>query len=591
MIVQPASTNPRGPVRRAMRIVGLTVPALLLVIVVGAGLAGPQPERATPEASQLAVAPSLPAPPTPSPRLPDESLPDFPTVAANLEVMSVPAAKPRLAGATGLPIAVAGYLSDVSGPPECAAAEGDTRRLLSPLCERTARLIVADPDTADPGTHLHVRIPPGVRLPPTFEDADPDDPMPVVIVGRSEDPGAQCTTSARGCGERFVVDLVSWAGGAPFDPGPVFDAGLQVPLASFAYRRLDEARTLATGWSGTVLVAAVVRPRTIAEVDPAAAAAMAAAAKPKELVWYVRALETGYDPTRYPIGYAPPRLSWAVLDETTGVTLARGGGADPEGFPSTVAGLPVLRVTDALEARRAGLAPDVVAVAGWLRAWADPQACTHPIDGLPGGGCPRTAMLVDGPWTDPPASTGSDLAPHVAGIVPPGVLIPDRAVGLAVADLGPPPPVVVIGRFGARDAGCNRDPRDCDEPFTIEAVVWSSGRNLVPGRQVATGLVAPVDLVAASVTGPGVGPPVSVARLLRVVLARASDLAALDPAAAVAIRPVGIRPSTPIWYVRGLAADGPAISWAIVEPGTGRVRRAEAARRRGLNARATQSAE
>ncbi len=571
MIVQPASTNPRGPVRRALRIVGLTVPPLLLVIVVGAGLAGPKPEPATPEASLLAVAPSLSVPPTSSPRLPDDPLPAFPAVAADLEVLAVPAAMPRLTGATGLPIAVAGYLSDVSGPVECAAADGDTRRLLSPLCERTARLVVADRDAADPGAHLHVRIPPGVRLPSAFEDADPDDPMPVVIVGRSEDPGAPCTTSARGCGERLVADLVSWADGAPFAPGPVFDAGLEVPLASVAYRRLDEAKTLATGWSGTILVAAIVRPRTVAEIDPAAAAAMAAGPRPTELVWYVRALETGYDPTRYPLGYAPPRLSWAILDETTGVTLARGPAADPGVFPSTAAGLPVLGVADALEARRAGPAADVVAIAGWLRAWADPHACTHPIAGLPGGGCPRTAMLVDMPWTDPPSSSSSDVGPYVTGIVPPGVLVPDRAVGLAVADLGPPPPVVVIGRFGASDAGCNRDPRDCDEPFTIEAVVWSSGRNLAPGRQVATGLAAPVDLVAASVTDKSVGPPVGVARLLRVVLARASDLAALDPAAAVALRPAGMQPSTPVWYVRGLATDDAAISWAVVEPGTGRV--------------------
>jgi hypothetical protein len=130
---------------------------------------------------------------------------------------------------------------------------------------------------------------------------------------------------------------------------------------------------------------------------------------------------------------------------------------------------------------------------------------------------------------------------------------------------------VVLGRFGASDAGCNRDPRACEEPFTIEAVAWSSGRNLAPGRQVAAGLVAPVDVVAASVTDPGVGPLVGAARMLRVVLARASDLPALDPAAAVALRPAGMLPSAPVWYVRGLAADSPTISWAIVEPGTGRV--------------------
>jgi hypothetical protein len=571
MIVQPASTNPRGPVRRTLRIVGLTVPPLLLVLFVGAGLAGPKPEPAIPEASQLAVAPSLPTPTAPSRQTPAGPISSFPTVAANLEVLSVPAAKPRLAAPSGQPIAVAGYLSDVSGPAECAASEGDARRLLSPLCERDARLIVADRDATDARAHLHVRIPPGVRLPPAFEDADPDDLMPVVLVGRTEDPDAPCTTSTRGCGERFVADLVSWADGAPFDPGPVVDAGLRVPLASSAYRRLDEAKTLATGWSGTVLVAAIVRPQTVVEIDPAAAAAMATGPRPGELVWYVRALETGYDPTRYPLGYAPPRLSWAVIDETTGATLARGPAADPGVFPSTVSGLPVLGVPEALEARRAGLAPGVVAVAGWLRAWADPQDCTHPIDGLPGGGCPRAAMLVGGPWTDRPSSTSSDVGPHLHGVVPPGVLIPDRAVGLAVAGLGPPPPVVVIGRFGASETGCTRDLRGCDEQLTIEAVVWSSGRNLSAGRQVAAGLVAPVDVVATSVTDPEVGPPIGLTRLLRVVLAQASDLAALDPAAASVLGPAALGPSVPVWYVRGLTADGPAIDWAVVEPGTGRV--------------------
>ena len=81
MIVQPTPTNPRSPIRRALRVIGLTMPPLLLVIVVGAGLAGPKPEPAVPDASQLAVAPSLPAPPADSavatarrgsaPRLPD----------------------------------------------------------------------------------------------------------------------------------------------------------------------------------------------------------------------------------------------------------------------------------------------------------------------------------------------------------------------------------------------------------------------------------------------------------------------------------------------------------------------------------------
>jgi hypothetical protein len=42
----------------------------------------------------------------------------------------------------------------------------------------------------------------------------------------------------------------------------------------------------------------------------------------------VRGLDTGYDPTRYPLGRAIPRLSWVLLDDVTGEVLARGP-ADP----------------------------------------------------------------------------------------------------------------------------------------------------------------------------------------------------------------------------------------------------------------------
>ena len=251
MIIEPTPTSPRSPLRRALRVVCLTVPPLLLCRGRRrrAGSARVR-HRATPEPSQRrrrarrvrnAHAAGAPARGRSSPGLPDRGC--GPGRSCPCRRRSL-----RLAAATGLPIAVAGYLTDVRGPATCAAAEGDTRRLLSPLCERVARLIAADRDGTDPGAHLHVRIPPGVRLPPAFEDAGPDDPMPVVIVGRAEDPGAGCTTSARGCGERLVADLVSWADGAPFDPGPVFDAGLELPPSSVAYRRLDEAKALAAGW-------------------------------------------------------------------------------------------------------------------------------------------------------------------------------------------------------------------------------------------------------------------------------------------------------------------------------------------------------
>jgi hypothetical protein len=252
--------------------------------------------------------------------------PAFPTVAADLRVLSVPQAAPVLTAGGSGPLAVAGYLVQVRPPDACPAASGDTRRGLSPLCERTAQLVVASPDAGDAGARVPLRIPPGVRLPDPFEHAGPVAPMPVVVVGRRAADGGPCAVAAPDGCETLVADLVAWADGRLFDPGPVFDAGLALATPSIAYRRLDEAQTLAIGWSGTVLVAAIVRPRTVAVIDPEAASAMAAGPEAEELVWYVRGLETAYDPSRHPLGKSPPRLSWAVIDEVTGRTLARGTG-------------------------------------------------------------------------------------------------------------------------------------------------------------------------------------------------------------------------------------------------------------------------
>lgn len=335
MIVQPASTNPRGPVRRALRAVGLVTPAVLFVAIVGAGLAGPKPGPVVqagtdaPEASGglAAEAPARsPASPVPPIALagPTGPAPGFPTVVAELSVLSIIEALGKMAASPGRPVAVAGYLDRLLPAGACPASAGDTRGLLSPLCERRARLAVASDDATSPRAHLHLRIPPGVRLPPAFEDGVTDAPMRVVIVGRGDLPGAPCGQSERGCSHRLTADLVAWADGSPFDPGPVFDAGLEVPPPAIAYRHLETARGLVVGRTGAVLVSAAVRPRTVAEIDPEAAAALAARPAPRGLVWYVRGLATAYGPGRFPAGDYPPRMQWVVLDETTGEALATG---------------------------------------------------------------------------------------------------------------------------------------------------------------------------------------------------------------------------------------------------------------------------
>ena len=332
MIIEPTPTNPRSPVRQALRLAGLVLPVVLFAGVLGAGLAGPKPQPVVPDASLGPVIPDASA----APVVPDASAapaavippsgpgPGFPTAAAHLSVLSVPEAQRALAAGEGRPLAVAGYLDGLRTADACPASAGDTRGLLSPLCERRARLAVASAGATYLGAHLHVRIPPGVRLPAAFEDATPDAPMQVVIVGRGEVPGAPCWVATRGCGEQMTADLVAWADGGSFDPGPVFDAGLQVAPPEIAYRHLDDAERLVVGPSGTILISAVVRPATVAAIDPDAGAALAAKREPEGLVWYVRGLVTDYGPGRYPAGDYPPRIQWVVLDETTGDPLAAG---------------------------------------------------------------------------------------------------------------------------------------------------------------------------------------------------------------------------------------------------------------------------
>jgi hypothetical protein len=333
MIVQPTSTNPRGRLRRVLRAAGFIVPPVLLLLIVGAGVVGPRPESTPPPASPSATDPVTVATAAPDTLavVPD-TLAGFPDAGAGLAVRSIAEAEPLLARADGAPIAVAGWLGTLQADPACTTATGDTRGILSPLCERRMRL-EPGPAASAAAAHLHVRVPPGVRLPPPFEwpGAERADPIPVVLVGRAAQPDAACAGSSRGCGEQLELDLVTWAGDSPFQPGVIFDAGLEVPPPAIAYRRQADAEALAIGWSGTILVSAVVRPATVAAIDPEAAAVMARAPGPSGLVWYVRGLETTYGPARFPPGDYPARERWVVLDETTGTLVATGitGQSDP----------------------------------------------------------------------------------------------------------------------------------------------------------------------------------------------------------------------------------------------------------------------
>jgi len=339
MIIEPVPTSPRSPRRRALGRLGLLTPVLLLAVVIAAGVLGraAEPPSAGPpgESSPADLSPGGPPEPrtgaTPIPGSGVLALgdgPAWPTVAADLEVRTVDEVL-ALGATTDLVVAVSGYLGFPS-PSSCAARPEDA---FGPLCERRGILAARPWVThgagvfAQLGVHLHPRFPVGVPLPSAITRAVAPaggDPVPVVLVGRRVADGGSCPGAGRTCDQSFLVDRVVWVDGSDSPTRLVVDSGIDTSPAEWVLAHAADAQMAAIGWSGTLLVTALLRPDTVARVDADADRALQMGPPPAGLVWYVRGLETEYDPTRYPLGQSPPRLSWALLDDVTGQVIARG---------------------------------------------------------------------------------------------------------------------------------------------------------------------------------------------------------------------------------------------------------------------------
>lgn len=343
MIVEPVPTAARSRRRRALGRVGLALPPLLLVLVVVGGMAGrpasrqPAPRAADPAATPAATARVV---------APDDGVvldPGFPKAVDDLAVRTVPDVLAARAGGerTGL-VAVAGYLSLPQLPADCGESVSGPLGPIGPLCEHRALLTAAPGPTGGTqpvrrGPHLHVAVPVGVRLPKAIARTLPavaGPPLPAVLVGWfGPPPEGGCQAAGFRCDEGFRAESVAWADGASFPARPVIDAGVDVNPTEWVMRSRETAEIGAVGSAGRVFVSALVRPTTLARIDPAAAAAVGelrSARAPRGLVWYVRGLASVSDPPRYPLG--PSRvLRWIVLDDVTGVTIARG--AEPQAAP------------------------------------------------------------------------------------------------------------------------------------------------------------------------------------------------------------------------------------------------------------------
>ena len=129
MIIEPTPTNPRSPIRRALRLGGLVLPLVLLAVVAGAGMMGPRSGTGSPSSSAAVpdiagAAPSTSAPPGVDPASAAAAGPAVPSQFGDLAVRTAAAAladpaphRPAVA------VAVSGFLRlDGVGDAACPAA-------------------------------------------------------------------------------------------------------------------------------------------------------------------------------------------------------------------------------------------------------------------------------------------------------------------------------------------------------------------------------------------------------------------------------------------------------------------------------------
>jgi hypothetical protein len=262
--------------------------------------------------------------------------PDFPPAVLGIEVRDVgtllddsppPAGSVAVAGWYAANLALACPPSTTHVDVAYVAELGVDAGTLT-FCKRSGLLFKASPqastegdasyldenrfkDTALPA--LPVTVTPGVVLPPELDD-DTGPATPVVMIGRlvtDTDPGC---SGPSGCPPSFAVDRVIWADGIGVAQmtsilPSLLDTG---PLLS--WRPRDRVAESTTGPQSALLMETLVDPRTLAAVDPVAAAMVATNAPKASRLWY--RLTLAYDPAK-----ETPR--WLVIDDTTGSVIAK----------------------------------------------------------------------------------------------------------------------------------------------------------------------------------------------------------------------------------------------------------------------------
>ncbi len=353
-------------------------------------------------------------------------------------------------------------------------------------------------------------------------------PSPLVLVGHLRDDRlcAGASSSSGLCTSAFVVDAVADLDGSiQAEPG-----GAAVVSTKLTSSTVDDLVRSRLQLGGVVLGLGALPWADDPSAPPWVEPSDLGPPVDGRTVWLVRGYLDPNAASGLP-GHGAAVASWLAIDDETGQVWGPLAApafrlALPPIFPTTVDGLPVQTISEALPTAAGG--GGLVAIGGYLSNDRAIEGCPPaPVSDKPDPCSGTSLVLVDRPETVLQADDATFL---YAIVVPPGVpsIRPVILTGTSVPDpwgglsgLGAQiasRPVVLVGRFGdrrspecaARPGGGNAG---CDRSFVIDQIAWIDGVDQGPSVFVAAGrrpIHTAVDVTRA-VAGwflPGSRPPI-----------------------------------------------------------------------------------
>lgn len=332
-------------------------------------------------------------------------------------------------------------------------------------------------------------------------------PLAVVIVGHIHDEAARSCSAdeAAACERTFVADLVTTSAGVLLDQSSSF-------LGDLASARLAPEEALQAARDRVAGYATVLSIGLFNTANPPWLPASLGGAR--RLTWFVRGYRTLLDDGTDPRAPGTPVAGSLAIDDETGTitgTLAQGVPAPetpfpfaplPDGFPTTIEGLPVRTVTDVVNGNRPpGLPETPIAVAGWFT-----KLPIHPCPSPDNGSCERDTVVLAG--TDRQlvtydASGFSTTTPADGPVLNPAILPIGATPPTGNADGSPRRAIFIVHagdpRADRNGPGDPVGPRD----LVLDQVAWLDGADQPAATWIEPGIQPARDAQSALVIAGG----------------------------------------------------------------------------------------